>query len=341
MRELASGDRLDDFLITEVMARTEMATVFKARTERAGATVCIKVPHPACEMDVVLHQRFIREQRIARRVRHPNIVSPVDGGEQSRPYIVMEYLDGVSLRTVLAERLPPERAVALAGQIAEALTYLHAQGVVHRDIKPENVIVLPGDRVKVFDFGISLDREARRLTWTRLSHSVGTPDYMAPEQIGGKRGDVRSDVYSVGLVLYEMLTGELPYSGETPESVLRQKANEEPRPPTFHVPDLDPALSAVVCRAIALRPRDRFATVEALLAALRDPNSVSARALDEQAARPPARRSPIAMRIAVAAVLAALGSLTWMSHRAASSETPRAGAAPSAAPALPPPPVAD
>jgi serine/threonine-protein kinase len=335
MQELASGDRLDGFVITDTVARTAMASVFRARDTRDGTSVCVKVPHPACECDVVLHQRFVREERIARRIDHPNIVRALDAREQSRKYLVMEYLDGATLRTVLAEApLAAARALGIAAQLLEALVYLHARDIVHRDIKPENVVLLSGDRVKLLDFGIALDRAARRLTWTGLSHAVGTPDYMAPEQVGGKRGDERSDVYSVGLVLYEMLTGELPYTAETPEGVLRQKANEEPRPPTFFISDLDPALSAVICRAIAPRPRDRFASAAALLAALRDPAGAGAR---EEGIAPPAVR-PFVLRVAVAALLAALGSLTWISHRAAPPETPKAGAAPSAAPALPPPP---
>lgn len=332
MRELSSGDPLDQFLITDVVARTEMATVFKARPTGEGASVCIKVPHPACESDVVLHQRFMREQRIARRVAHPNLVSALDAGPQTRPYIVMEYVEGTPLRAVLgAGPLAPDRAVAIAEQLADALVYLHAQGVIHRDIKPENVLVLPGDRVKLLDFGIALDREARRLTWTRLSHTLGTPDYMAPEQAGGRRGDERSDVYGIGVVLFEMLTAELPFAADALPSWLRQNANAEPRPPTFFIPELDPALSAVVCRAIAPRPRDRFSSAAALLSALRDPPAALAAGGDT--ASPPPRRRSFVVRAAVVAVLAGLGSLTWMSHRAASSEMQTAGAAPSATPA--------
>ena len=142
--------------------------------------------------------------------------------------------------------------------------------------------------MKILDFGIALDESKRRLTWTGLSATLGTPDYMAPEQIGGRRGDARTDVYAVGTMLYEMLTKNLPFSSSNANALLRAKANEDPKPPSYFVPNLDAALEAIILKAIQRAPRDRFETAAALLAELRDPPSALRRAPD--APRPPPAR---------------------------------------------------
>ena len=164
----------------------------------------------------------------------------------------MEYVDGRSLRSIIQADapLPAERALDIARQVTEALGYLHDKGVVHRDIKPENILLTADGKVKILDFGIALDESKRRLTWTGLSATLGTPDYMAPEQIGGRRGDARTDVYAVGTMLYEMLTKNLPFASANASALLRAKANEDPRPPSYFVPEIDPALEAIILKAI-------------------------------------------------------------------------------------------
>src|SRR5262249_28125262 len=134
---------------------------------------------------------------------------------KSRMYMAMEYVDGQSLRSVMSRErpLPPGKALDFTGQLCEALVYLHGQGVIHRDLKPENVLVTEDGTLKIMDFGIALDETMRRLTWAGVSSTIGTPDYMAPEQVRGRPGDERTDIYSLGTILYEMLTGELPYTG--------------------------------------------------------------------------------------------------------------------------------
>jgi len=323
MSELTVGDRLDQFVITDVLARTEMAVVFLARDTESGGRVCIKAPHLHYESDVVFHQRFAREERILRRIDHPRVVRVLEPRQKSRVYTVLEYVEGRTLRAVMAGRpMPAGQAVAIAVQIAETLAHLHASGVVHRDVKPENVIVSDDGEIKLIDFGIALDRSTRRLTWGRLSHAAGTPDYVPPERIQGARGDQRSDVYSTGLVLYEMLTGRLPQAGADAQAIMRARTAEEPPPPTIYVPDLDVALGAVVCRAIARAPSARYRSATDLLTALRDPEAALER---EAAAAPVAPRSMAVPAVVIAAVLAALFSLTW-----ASRPTP---AAPAPAPA--------
>ncbi len=231
MREVTAGDRVDQYQLTDVLARSGMASIFKATDTLSGETVALKVPHPQYESDVVFFERFRREEQIGQRVDHPAIARVLKPRDKSRMYMAMEYVDGRSLRAIMGESgpLPAERALAIAREVTDALAYLHARGIVHRDIKPENILVTPSGGIKMLDFGIALDESARRLTWAGLSNAIGTPDYMAPEQIGGRRGDARTDVYAVGTLLYEMLTGHLPFSSENPHALLRAKANEDPK----------------------------------------------------------------------------------------------------------------
>jgi len=191
-------------------------------------------------------------------------------------YIAMEYIEGQSLRAMMREPggMPAEKALDIARQICEALVYMHSQGVVHRDLKPENILVTTDGKIKIMDFGIALDESARRLTWSGLSSTIGTPDYMAPEQVSGRRGDVRTDIYSLGVILYEMLTGNLPYSGPNVYNVMRAKTAEDPQPPSAFKPDIDPHLEEIILHAIERSPRDRYSSAGQMLEDLRDPSRV-------------------------------------------------------------------
>jgi serine/threonine-protein kinase len=319
MREITAGEKLDQYQLSDVLARSGMASIFKATDTETGATVALKVPHVQFESDVVFFERFRREEEIGQKVDHPNIVKVLKPREKSRMYMAMEFVEGRSLRAIMGEArvLPTERALEIARQVAEALAYLHEKGVVHRDIKPENILITADGSIKLLDFGIALDESARRLTWFGLSNPVGTPDYMAPEQIGGRRGDARTDVYAVGTLLYEMLTGNLPFSSSNPQALLRAKANEDPRPPTYYVSNFDPSLEAIILKAIERSPRDRYPSAAELLADLRNPAAVPAR--DPAAVRTRGRalvpiptwaRTPLV----VAAVLAALATMVWFSR---------------------------
>src|ERR1700731_3489755 len=276
MRELNVGDKLDQYELTELIARSGMASIFKAVDRLNGQTVAIKIPYAHFESDVVFYGRFQREEEVVRRLDHPNIIKVLTPARKSRMYIAMEYVEGVSLRALMRDKqtLETEKALDIACQICEALVYMHSQGVVHRDLKPENILITHEGRVKIMDFGIALDESARRLTWSGLSSTIGTPDYMAPEQVSGRRGDVRTDIYSLGVILYEMLTNHLPYSGPNVYNVMRAKTAEDPQPPTAFKPDLDPKLEEIVLHAIERNPRDRYATAGQILEDLRDPSRV-------------------------------------------------------------------
>jgi len=276
MREVSVGESLDQYKLIEVIARSGMASIFKAIDQVDGATVAIKVPYMQFESDVVFYGRFQREEEVGRRLNHPNIIKVLTPKRKSRMYIAMEYVEGLSLRGMMREPggMPTEKALDIARQICEAMVYMHSQGVVHRDLKPENILVTHEGQIKIMDFGIALDESARRLTWSGLSSTIGTPDYMAPEQVSGRRGDVRTDIYSLGVILYEMLTGNLPYSGPNVYTVMRSKTAEDPQPPSAFKPDIDPHLEEIILHAIERSPRDRYASAQEVLEDLRDPSRV-------------------------------------------------------------------
>ena len=307
MDDLSAGDTLDQYRVAEVIARGGMATIYRADDD--GRAVVLKVPHVQFESDVVFYERFRREEAIGQRLDHPAIVKVYTPRDKSRMYMAMELVEGRSLRSLMTAPLPREYALELAGELCAALAYMHENGVVHRDLKPENIIVGEAGRPKIIDFGLALAKAARRVTWTRLSETFGTPDYIAPERLGGRRGDARSDVYALGVMLYEMLTGKLPYEAEHPQAILRAKTSEPPRPPSYHVPDFDLALERIILRAIAREPRDRYPSARAMLEDLRDP----AAAATPAPARHPPRRFLVPLILAL--VLAGLSSLIWISAR--------------------------
>jgi eukaryotic-like serine/threonine-protein kinase len=277
MREVSAGDKLDQYEITELIARSGMASIFKAVDQTSGATVAIKVPYLQFESDVVFYGRFKREEEVGRRLDHPNIIKVLTPRRKSRMYIAMEYVDGISLRAIMRDERPlrKERALDFARQVCSAMVYMHSQGVVHRDLKPENVLVTAAGQVKLMDFGIALDESARRLTWSGLSTTIGTPDYMAPEQVSGRHGDARTDIYALGTMLYEMLTGNLPFDGANVFAMMRAKSGEDPQPPTRFVADFDPQLEEVILHAIERSPRNRYQNAAEMLADLEAPERVA------------------------------------------------------------------
>jgi eukaryotic-like serine/threonine-protein kinase len=276
MREVNVGDKLDQYELTELIARSGMASIFKAVDQLNGHTVAIKIPYAQFESDVVFYGRFQREEEVVRRLDHPNIIKVFTPERKSRMYIAMEFVEGISLRVELRDKRPfaTDHALDYARQICGALVYMHGQRVVHRDLKPENILVTASGLLKIMDFGIALDEEARRLTWSGLSSTIGTPDYMAPEQISGRRGDARTDIYALGTILYEMFTGELPYTSDNVYNMMRLKANDDPQPPTHYRPDLDPHIEEIILHAIERAPRDRYGSAIELLHDLENPAQV-------------------------------------------------------------------
>ncbi|HET9598515.1 MAG TPA: serine/threonine-protein kinase [Anaeromyxobacteraceae bacterium] len=321
MRDPVVGDTLDQYRLLELVARSGMASIFKAVDLDTNAAVALKIPHVQYESDIVFSERFRREQEVGQTLHHPNIVQVLTPRQQSRIYLVMEFVEGRSLRAIMKskEPIPTALALSIARQVASALQYLHEQGVVHRDIKPENILLVEGERVKILDFGIALFASERRLTWQGLSSTIGTPDYMAPEQIRGRRGDPRTDVHAVGTLLYEMLTCHLPWDSPNPRALLKSKVNEDPKPPSYWVPGFDPRLEAIVLRALERDPRDRYGSARQLLADLEHPEAVAPRDPATGARR--RGRKPVSrgvrLQIALVAIIAALASLVWLTKRSA------------------------
>lgn len=259
---LHPGDRLDHYELESIVATSGMATVFRGRDLRTGQQVAIKVPHPEVESDPTMFDRFRREEEIGTRIDHPGVMKVFANPDRSQVYMVMEWLDGRLLRQVLNDekRLPVERAVKLTVGICEALEHVHANGVVHRDLKPENIMVSDDDEIHLIDFGIAASAGARRLTFAHFSQSMGTPDYISPEQVRGKRGDARSDIYALGVMLYEMLTGAVPFTGPNPFAVMNDRLLNQPVPPREIEPSITPQLQEILYRALEREPKNRYAS---------------------------------------------------------------------------------
>jgi serine/threonine-protein kinase len=259
-----SGRQLDHYLIEGLAARSGMASIYRATDLRTGRPVAIKVPHPEMESDLLFFERFRREEEIGAKLDHPSVMKVFVDGDRTRTYMVMEWIEGRLLRQVLNQqrKLPAERAVKLALAICDALDYIHRNGVVHRDLKPENVIIDAQGRIKLIDFGIAAKVGARRITFARLSETMGTPDYISPEQIKGKRGDARSDLYALGVMLYEMLTGNVPFQGPNPFAIMNDRLSNNPVPPREVDPTISIQLQEIIYRALERDPRNRYASAQ-------------------------------------------------------------------------------
>jgi len=262
MSSLHPGDQLDHYRIDSLVARSGMASIFRGTDMRNGRQVAIKVPHPEVESDPALFDRFKREEEIGKMLDHPGVMKVYVDDDRSQVYMVMEWVEGRLLRKILDEKhkLPIEQATRLTVRILDALGYIHDRGVAHRDLKPENVMVADDDTIKLIDFGIAASAKSKRLTFAKLSQTMGTPDYISPEQVKGKRGDSRSDLYALGVMLYEMLTGKVPFTGDNPFLIMNDRLLNNPMPPREIDPAISPQLQEIVYRALERDPKNRYRT---------------------------------------------------------------------------------
>ncbi len=263
------GHSLGQYQILREIGRGGMAVVYEAYQPSLGRSVAIKVLPPQYTFDATFVQRFQQEARAAARLDHPNIVSIYDVGEQNGVYyIVMQKLEGESLHGLIqrAGRIPPERAARIVAQVAQALDFAHARGLIHRDIKPANIIVDPNDHATLTDFGIAKAAEGTRMTQSGML--MGTPEYMSPEQASGKPVGPASDIYSLGIVLYQMLTGQAPFKADSTPALLYKQVYERPAPVRAYVSNLPAGIEQALERALAKDPAARFRNAGDMVAAL-------------------------------------------------------------------------
>jgi serine/threonine-protein kinase len=268
--ELSTGTAIGNFTVMHSLNSGGMGNVYLAR-DTSGNQVVLKFPHLSMMGDPAFYERYQREVKIGRALHHPAIQRVLEDGEfDGHPYFITEYIIGQSLRSSLNSHapLPVEEALGVLDKLCQGVAYCHEQGVIHRDLKPENIMITPAGEVVIIDFGIAWLRGARRITWAGLSTPMGTPDYMAPEQIQGKRGDARSDLYALGAIGYELLSGQPPYSGDNPLAVMSQHLTGTLRPLAELNPAVPVTLDWVVQKALRRQPDARYQTVEAFRQAL-------------------------------------------------------------------------
>src|SRR5512132_793351 len=271
-----------------------MSSVYRANDRLLERDVALKVLHDRFTVDGDYVERFRREARAVAQLSHPNIVTVIDRGEQDgRQFIVFEYVDGENLKTLIEREgpLPEREAIELALQIARALGFAHERGLVHRDVKPQNVLLNGDAGAKVTDFGIARSRDVQG-GLTQTGTVMGTSDYIAPEQARGRPADAQSDIYSLGAVLYELLTGEVPFPGDNFVAVAMRHINEPPPSVRERRPDVSPRLDALIRRAMAKEPRDRFGSMDELCAELNACLGPEPAASGAQTMVVPRRRSP-------------------------------------------------
>jgi len=317
------GTEVDHYEIIRMLGHGGMNRVYLARDVSNQQEVVLKFPNDDLLGNVAVFERYKREAEIGNRLHHPHVQHMLNTDEKrSQEYLVVEYIKGQTLRTLLEEQapnpLPVAEAIRITSQICETLLYCHEQGIFHRDIKPENIMIQEDGSIKIIDFGIALLEGARRVTWRGLSNTVGTPDYMSPEQLKGERGMAGSDIYAVGVILYEMLCGHTPFEGENIFAIMNQHASQDPPSILLMNPQLSPALATVVMRAIRRDKEKRYKSMSDFLHDLRNLEEVKPVPYEPETPRlNHARRTAIMailIIIAICLLIIALGFLVQFMH---------------------------
>jgi serine/threonine-protein kinase len=288
----------DRYELEELVGTGGMSSVYRAHDSLLERHVALKVMHEQLLSEGDHVERFRREARLAAQLSHPNIVTVIDRGEQEgRQFIVFEYVEGENLKALIEREAPlPERAaIKLALQISEGLAFAHAHGLVHRDVKPQNVLLTGDGRAKVTDFGIARSIDVHR-GLTQTGTVMGTSDYISPEQARGGHVDACTDIYSLGAVLYELLTSDVPFTGDNFVSIAMRHINEPPPSVRERRPELSPRIDAAIRKAMAKDPDDRFPSMEEFAAELRaclaEPDGAAAGPTDRTLVVPGPRRRP-------------------------------------------------
>ncbi len=307
---LQIGDQFDHFQIRDHIAQGGMSDIYRALDLLNGNEVVLKVPDKMTIGDPAQYERFQRELTVMATLNHPAIQRGLGSGRfNSTPYLVTELIVGESMRDYVRRAAPlsPEDSVALVRKIADGLAHCHDNKIIHRDLKPENILLTKEGQPVILDFGLVLTKEAHRVTYANLSGAAGTPDYMAPEQIEGQRGDQRTDLYALGTMLYELLTGRTPFSGDNNLAVMAQHLKGIVPRLDHEQPNVVPSLAAIVARCLQRDPDDRYTDMHALIQDLDHPENVDVSILEHatgpDSAAPWWRRSPLLMPIGAAFLL--------------------------------------
>lgn len=290
--DLRPSQYIEHYQVETALPQRDWAELYLAQDTRENREVVLKFPHEMIRTDPVVYEHFQRELKIGQRLAHPNIQKLYSlEGIDALPFIVMQYIPGRSLADVLheeqAQSLETGCLIKICLQIATALAYAHDRQVVHRNLIPDNILVTPDGQAVLVDFGIALLQGARRVTWGAFSAPLGTPGYMAPEQIQGARGDSRTDIYALGMILYECVAGCLPYEGDDVFTVMAQHVNVAPPPIHCFRKNVDPALEEIILKAIRRKPEDRWPTMQSLIGALENPACVDVETLRAEREREP------------------------------------------------------
>ena len=297
---LQIGDQFDRFQIRGYLARGGMSDIYRAYDVINRREVALKIPEASLIGDPAQYERFQRELEVFGMLQHPAILRGLGSGQYNRtPYLATELVEGQSLRDLIhaSAPLPPDQALTLIRSIADGLAFCHAHEVIHRDLKPENILITLEGQPVIMDFGLALTKKSHRVTYANLSATAGTPEYMAPEQVEGQRGDERTDLYALGIICYELLTGEPPFTGDNPLAIMGAHLNRVAPRLDQRQPAVPPALAATIARCLQRRPDDRYADVPAFIAALDHPETVDLAVLEKTGPgdqKPPWWRSTLA-----------------------------------------------
>jgi serine/threonine-protein kinase len=297
---LQISDQFDHFQIREHIAKGGMSDIYRAYDLLNGQEVVLKIPDRMSIGDPAQYERFQRELEVMRTLNHPAIQQGLGSGNYNNtPYLVTGLIDGESMRDLIRRATPmnPNDSINLIRKIADGMAHCHDHAIIHRDLKPENILITQDGQPIIIDFGLALTKGAHRVTYANFSSAAGTPDYMAPEQIEGRRGDQRTDIYAIGIMLFELLTGRVPFGGDNNMAVMAQHLKGA-------IPRLDkelkgivsPQLSAVVVHCLQRDPKDRYTDMHALVADLDNLESVDISFLEKTAgpgSEAPFWRSPV------------------------------------------------
>jgi eukaryotic-like serine/threonine-protein kinase len=318
-----SSSQIDHYKIIRQLGRGGMSRVYLALDTRNQQQVVLKFPNDDLIGDITVYERYKREAEIGHRVKHPHVLRLLNPDEHhSDEYLVMEYVHGQTLRELLEEHnsqpLPVSEALHIILQICDALVFCHEQGIFHRDIKPENILVQDDGNIKIIDFGIARLEGARRVTWRGLTCMTGTPDYMSPERLKGERGAGACDMYAVGILLYEMLSGRTPFDGENVFAVMNKHMRMDPPSILDFNQSLSPELATVIMKAIRRDQKKRFQSLREMQHALQNLHEVQPVSYEPDAPHPHHARQEVFMVtwivLTIFAVMISLGVFAQLAH---------------------------